>query len=303
MTTDQSLFPFDRLPDVTARPGDFRLCERVPLTIGWEAAGRVDLSPLVGDEQRLVFLDQETTGFNAEEERIIELGMVEVLYSPSARRITVVLRAISLLEDPGKPISEEITAITGITNEDVAGQRIDDAVVAEWLGDAPLVVAHSASFDRAFFDRRFPAHADLPWGCSLKGVDWRGLGFEGSKLEYLLLKEGWFYGGHRAAVDCLALAWLLHMRPDAFSMLLDSVAAETVVVRAFGAPYAVKDLLKARGYRWHSGDDGRMNKHWWIEVPAECLGEEQEYLDGEYRNGSALAHYSYMDATKRFKSA
>lgn len=303
MAIEESVFPVGRLADVAARPGDFRLVERVPLTVGWEAAGRVDLAEVVGDECRMVLLDLETTGFNVDEEKIIELGMVEVLYSPSARRITSVLRAVSMLEDPGKPITEEITGITGITDEMVAGLRIDEAVVNDFLGDGPVVVAHSASFDRPFFDRRFPAYADLSWGCTLKGVDWRGLGFEGSKLEYLLMKDGWFYGGHRAAVDCLAMAWLLHRRADAFAMLLDSVAAETVVVRAFGAPYAVKDLLKARGYKWHGADDGRMNKHWWIEIPGSALGDEQEYLDSEYRDGSTLAHYSYMDATKRFKSA
>ena len=56
---------------------------------------------------------------------------------------------------------------------------------------------------------------------ALVGIDWNGLGFKNLKLEELVLKSGYFYEAHRACIDCLALAWLLHCQPDAFASLLN----------------------------------------------------------------------------------
>lgn len=248
MTRAPAPFPLERLADIPERPEDFRLLERIPLTRepqSWP----LEFSPLVGDEQPMVLLDTETTGLSAEDESIIELGMVKVLYSPSAKRIVSIVDVISLYEDPGKPIPELITELTSITDEMVQGQHIDDALVASWLSDDPLVVAHNAQFDRPFFEKRFAALGHLSWACSASGIDWKALGFESRKLEYLLLRSGWFYEGHRAATDCLAMAWLFHLLPESVANLLSEADRRTVLVRAFGAPFDVKDYLKERGYR------------------------------------------------------
>jgi DNA polymerase-3 subunit epsilon len=116
MTRAPALFPLERLADIPDRPEDFRLLERIPLTRepqSWP----LELSAMVGDEQPMVLLDTETTGLSADDESIIELGMVKVLYSPSTKRIVSIVDVISLYEDPGKPIPELITELTGITDE------------------------------------------------------------------------------------------------------------------------------------------------------------------------------------------
>lgn len=156
MTRAPAPFPLERLADIPVRPADFRLLERIPLTREPQT-WPLELSPVVGDEQPMVLLDTETTGLSADDESIIELGMVKVLYSPSAQRIVSIVDVISLYEDPGKPIPELITELTGITDEMVQGQHIDDSLVASWLSDDPLVVAHNAQFDRPFFEKRFAA--------------------------------------------------------------------------------------------------------------------------------------------------
>ena len=300
MTRAPAPFPLERLADIPERPEDFRLLERIPLTRepqSWP----LELSPVVGDEQPIVLLDTETTGLSAEDESIIELGMVKVLYSPSAKQIVSIVDVISLYEDPGKPIPELITELTGITDEMVQGQHIDDSLVASWLSDDPLVVAHNAQFDRPFFEKRFAALGHLSWACSASGIDWKALGFESRKLEYLLLRLGWFYEGHRAATDCLAMAWLFHLLPESVANLLSEADRRTVLVRAFGAPFDVKDYLKERGYRWHDGVKGA-NKHWWREISEDELPQEQTYLDDLYHRGSEHAHYDYKDARNRFKA-
>ena len=294
-------FPLERLTEISGRPKDFKLLERIPLTCELQS-WPLQLSEPVGDERPMILLDTETTGLSAKDESIIELGMVKVLYSSLAENVVSIIDVISLYEYPGKPIPKIITELTGITDGMVQGHHIDSELVESWLSDDPLVVAHNARFDRLFFEKRFSALGDLSWACSASGIDWKALGFESRKLEYLLLRLGWFYEGHRATTDCLAMAWLFHLLPKSVVNLLSEADRKTVLIHAFGAPFEVKDYLKKRGYRWHNGIKGA-NKHWWIEVAEDELLQEQTYLDDLYHQGSKHARYDYKDARNRFKKA
>ena len=51
------------------------------------------------------------------------------------------------------------------------------------------------------------------------------------------------------------------------------LSAWTVRVEACGADYAVKDALRARGYRWNAD-----LKVWWREVTADALTAEEFWL-------------------------
>ena len=209
----------ERYQQWLARPEDFQLLERIPFTQK-TAQWPQQLFEPVGDEVEMVILDTETTGLSATDDAIIELGMVKLMYSKSLNRITSIIEVISVYEDPQRPIPEQITRLTGITDEMVKNQRIDDEWVATWLGNKPLIVAHNAQFDRPFFEKRFPGLTDLYWACSIQGIKWSDLGFESRKLKYLLQDSGWFYEGHRASIDCLAVAWLLYTIPETLQQLL-----------------------------------------------------------------------------------
>jgi DNA polymerase-3 subunit epsilon len=299
MTSQDTKFPLDRLSDIQARAVDFKLLERIPLTlegVSWP----LKLADPVGDEKKLVLLDVESTGLNIQEEAITELGMVSVDYSPSAGRISSINAVLSLYDDPGKPIPNEITQLTGITDAMVKGQHIEQDMVSLWLEGASLIVAHNAWFDRQMFEKRFPEQTDYAWACSFKGIDWKPLGFKSLALDYLLLRLGWFYEGHRASIDCLAMAWMFHLLPQAFESLLAQADQRTVRVQAMGAPFAVKDTLRGRKYRWHNGDKGPA-KHWWRELPEVELHDEKAFLDALYSKGSERAEYIYLDAHARFK--
>ena len=67
-----------------------------------------------------------------------------------AGRIYKLLGSWEWLEDPGFSIPPEITNITGITDEMVAGHRIDDRAATDLLGRVVFVIAHNADFDRRF---------------------------------------------------------------------------------------------------------------------------------------------------------
>ena len=118
----------ERYQQWLARPEDFQLLERIPFTQK-TAQWPQQLFEPVGDEVEMVILDTETTGLSATEDAIIELGMVKLMYSKSLNRITSIIEVISVYEDPQRPITEQITRLTGITDEMVKNQRIDD----EWV--------------------------------------------------------------------------------------------------------------------------------------------------------------------------
>ena len=80
-------------------------------------------SPPAGSRVGLV-IDVETTGSDAREDEVIELAMVRFAYSPEGEVIGVV-DTFQGYHEPTKPISAEITALTGISAETVAGRALN----------------------------------------------------------------------------------------------------------------------------------------------------------------------------------
>jgi hypothetical protein len=155
-------------------------------------------------------VDVETTGTNPDRDKIIELGICLFEYDRQNGRIYKVLGSWEWLEDPGCSIPPEITKITGITDQMVAGHRIDDRAVNDLLSRVVLVIAHNADFDRRFLERRLPAFAAKHWACSRFDIDWKAEGIRSSALEFVAYSLGFFHDGHRAASDCRAT--LMHWR-------------------------------------------------------------------------------------------
>jgi DNA polymerase-3 subunit epsilon len=248
-----------------------------------------------------VIIDTETTGVSREADQIIELGVVRFEFGETSGRISRVTAAYSGLEDPGRPIPPESTAIHGITDAMVAGRRIDDARVAELLAGAKLVVAHNSAFDRPFLEIRLPIFASLPWGCSLSQVPWEEEGFRGRKLEYLAWASGFFFDGHRSEIDCRALLELLR-RPlpksgrIAFKCILDASAEPALRLWATGSPFETKDVLRERGYRWDAE-----RRCWSRMVVKSTAKEESEWLKANVYGGrAAQIEVEVLDARVRF---
>lgn len=238
-----------------------------------------------GDEalRTALFVDVETTGLDRASDTIIELAAVPFRYGVDDGEIYDVGEGLAFLEDPGVPIPDAIAELTGINDDMVRGKRIDDALVEALLADASLVVAHNASFDRPFIERRLPAFADKPWACSCKEVPWREHGCSGTKLEYILLTmAGEFFDAHRAIDDCrVGIHVLANRGPNGelpFAQLRESARRSTYRVWAVGSPFECKDKLKANGYRWNDGSDGRP-KAWFTDVSEPELESERAWLD------------------------
>lgn len=210
-----------------------------------------------GQLMRVLVLDTETTGLEHGRDKIIELAMLQVDIDTSTGLPVGDVVVYDGLEDPGIPISKEIQAITGISNDMVAGQHLDEARITAMLAQADLVIAHNAGFDRPFCEARIPRFAQLPWGCSFADIDWKKEGHGSAKLEYLALDKGWFYEAHRAEMDCHALlAVLAETLPESghsgLAKIMAASRSPSYRLQATGAPFEAKDLLKARAYRWNA---------------------------------------------------
>jgi DNA polymerase-3 subunit epsilon len=228
-----------------------------------------------------LLLDLETTGLDPLQHEIIEMAMLPFTYGLDGT-LYAVGEPLSQLRQPAAPIPAGITALTGLTDAMVAGYNIDPAAVQAFVEPAALIVAHNASFDRRFAERFCPVFADKPWACSLQGVGWAGEGFEGSKLAYLAMKQGLFFEGHRAFHDCQAtLAVLAQPLPlsgvTGLARLLESARRPSWRIWARNAPFELKDILKARGYRWNGAGNDHP-KAWYTDVEDEQKDAEIAYL-------------------------
>ena len=220
-------------------------------------------------------------------------------------RIGPVLGILGMLQEPQGQIGPEITRLTGITPGMVAGKAIDLAAVRALVDRADLVVAHNAKFDRAFCEGLDDAFRHKPWACSVAEVPWRDLGFDGATLGYLGTGCGLCHDGHRAVDDCHALLEVLAHKSDgatALSHLLRSSRATRVRVWAERAPFDRKDMLKARGYRWNGGGDGRP-KAWWTEVDEGDLATELGFLEREVHLHADGLRRDVLTARGRYRLA
>ena len=148
---------------------------------------------------RIAVLDVETTGIDLNENEIIELAIkvIEINKHNGSS-----MRAIGKFEsynDPGFEISEEISSLTGITNDDVKDQHINWENVKSIFNNCQLLVAHNARFDRKFVEKYI--QTNNVWACSQKDIQWKNRGFFKNSLELLCIWHGFYYEAHRAMND------------------------------------------------------------------------------------------------------
>ena len=104
---------------------------------------------LASPSEPLIFVDLETTGANFANDRVIEIGLVEVDAHGA--------REWSMLVNPGIPIPPFITHLTGIDTSMVERApefaQIAPVILEKLRGK--LFIAHNARFDYSFLKREF----------------------------------------------------------------------------------------------------------------------------------------------------
>ena len=292
---------FDDMADQLSAHPDFKVKRRLlPILNFGPGTG--------GPTRRVLVLDTETTGLDWRAESIIELAMLAVDVDLETGKPVGEVEVYEDFEDPGRPIPPEIVKLTGITSQDVKGQKLNEAKIKDMVERADLIVAHNAGFDRPFVENRLEVFEHKAWACSFQGINWKAQGMGSAKLEFLCSELGWFYDAHRAQVDCHALLRVLSspLQSDnseggstGLQQLFKAAENARTVVKAFGSPFETKDKLKARGYRWDA--EARV---WYTAVKsAEALDVEAEWLKAEVYGGrAARIGLETQDARVQFSS-
>lgn len=232
-----------------------------------------------------IYLDTETSGLDVAKDGVTQLAMIRFWYDERGI-VAIDDETFMAYQDPGVPIAPEVTAITGITQEMVEGQKIDADAIRAYCAGAGIVFAHKAGFDRPFVEKCFPdaGFDGMPWFCSLNDVDWAARGFAGKNLEILLLKLGYVYRAHDAEADVRAGATLLATEVGspvaAITEALEAGSRERVRIVALDSAYEAKDRLKARGYKFDGDLTETGHKAWWVEIAntPEAIAEERAFL-------------------------
>jgi DNA polymerase-3 subunit epsilon len=101
-------------------------------------------------DQPLVFVDIETNGLNHIRGRVVEVAAIRVENGE-------VVREFRSLVDPGTPLPQFITSLTGIRQEDLRSAPVFLAIADELheLLDGAVFVAHNVRFDYSFLKQEF----------------------------------------------------------------------------------------------------------------------------------------------------
>jgi DNA polymerase-3 subunit epsilon len=211
-----------------------------------------ETSAIPSTERSIVFVDLETTGGSAGEDRITEIGVVEVDGDG--------VRHWSTLVDPARPIPEFIQRLTGITDAMVCGAPTFDAVAADLAQrlDGKLFIAHNARFDHGFLKSAFQRE---------------GIGFDPDVLCTVRLSRALFpqesrhgldavvqrlrltpSGRHRALADA-DLIWQFWQRIHALHPRQEIDAAIARLIRGGGADELTDALPAGSGVYIYYGDD------------------------------------------------
>jgi DNA polymerase-3 subunit epsilon len=250
---------------------------------------------------RAAVIDTETTGTDFARDKVIELAVVVFEYDRDTGEVGPVVGRYSAFEDPGFPIPPESTAIHHITDDMVRGQRFNELALQDCLRNVQLVIAHNAAFDRRFLEPRFPLFETMAFGCSQYDIPWNDVGVNSHKLEYLAYRAGFFYEGHRAEIDCLALLQVLaqplgETGGTAFKTLLSNARQESLRIWANESPFETKDMLRARGYRWDPQE-----RCWHKDLRAAGLPAELNWLkNAVYGGREKTVNLDVQDARGRY---
>lgn len=267
----------DELARQLEASGNYRVLRRLRLEERVEAGD--------GSNTRTgMFLDVESTGLDVHSSEIIELAITPFDYDSQARIVSVG-QSLHQFNEPADPIPSEITAITGLTDEMVAGHRLDIGAIEAFVERADILLAHNAAFDRPFVERITPIFAAKPWACTMCDVAWNSEGIEGRRLSDLLSAFSYFFEAHRAVDDCEAgIALLTMILPKSgervLSRVLKTARKPTWRLFAESAPFEIKDVLKLRGYRWNA-DRAQGPRAWWKDLSAEAIDAEIDFLRSE----------------------
>ncbi len=223
---------------------------------------------------KILGLDFETTGLEAQQERVIEIGAV-IWCTETNKPLSMMSELIKF--EGFQQLPAEIIKITGITDDmlnsyGVEGKPAFDKL-NQMISSCDYVVAHNAKFDRSFFEaevQRYGTQCDVQ---SLKWIDTCNdvpypEDIQTRKLSYLAAEHGILNtNAHRALFDVMAMLNVL--KNYSIEEVVDRSNSPLVQVIA-KVSFAEKDKAKNLGFRWNKDD-----KTWFKEFKEMDLASRQ----------------------------
>lgn len=199
---------------------DFRVCRRI----------RDRLSTVVPDASHYLMsvVDLETSGLDAEDDDIIQIYIEVLAVCKRTQRIVGVVDSYESLNQPKKPISSDITRLTGITNEALENNFIQWELVHGLFLRSRYLLGHNMIFDIGFLKRQTPDFVQAclqqkAYACTLADINWYKRGFDPRKLDFLNYLLGYFIkDAHQAKSDVEATYNMLLDNPGLFEELLEN---------------------------------------------------------------------------------
>jgi ATP-dependent DNA helicase DinG len=187
----------------------------------------------------LVALDLETTGFDANSDAIIEVGLVRIVDGE-------IVEEGGRLVNPDRPIPEPVSQLTGIRDDMVLNQPPINTLlpwIRTFVGNAPII-GHNVGFDLAFLNRQ--------------GILQNNLRIDTYDLASILMPRAPRYtlsslasqtqvdleNAHRALDDARATAllyWMLWQK----TIALPSATLQEIIYASQGIEWDVRQVLEA----------------------------------------------------------
>ena len=248
---------------------------------------------------RLAFVDLETTGGSPVEDRITEVGILEVDFDPD--RPPVPVREWSTLVRPDAVIPPFIETLTGITNAMVADaprfEDLADDILARL--DGRLFVAHNARFDHGFLKnafRRMERAFRPPVLCTVRLSRKLYPGYARHNLDALIERHRLVVERRHRALDDARLLWQLWQRlhdalpPGQVAAAVDQLTARPSLPRHLD-PDVLDALPKTAGVYLFHGEPTDDEK---AEVAGGRIDEPRPLYIGKARNlrQRVMAHWT-----------
>ena len=250
----------------------------------------------------ICFIDLETTGTHKKNDEIIEIAMKVIKIDKNTGQELQAIAEYESFQDPGFPIPKEASIVNNITDEMVVDHQIDWKKVIELLNISQLCVAHNASFDRAFLDRKLDESKNKIWACSINDINWIERGFTNFKQELLAHWHGFYYTSHRAMYDVDAMIHLV-VHPSyednkpINELIQNARVPQFRMLVKFNYKKELVNLIKSKRYGFN-GD----TKEWSRIIPEDQLEKEKQWLSENIYNGTFAGLVEKITLIDKYKN-
>lgn len=192
---------------------------------------------------KIIVFDLETTGLDFKKDRIIEFGAIVLEKDENGKFIES--NVINEIVNPGMEISEKITEITGITNEEIREKGIQEVELYYMIKDLfisdekILLIAYNVQFDISFMSELLLGYDDDKRLITHDLLDVMAVFKDNHEYPHRLVNaievlelSGEVVNSHRACDDARA-TWAVFKK---------------LFIKLYGTDYPIEDYVNVIGY-------------------------------------------------------